>query len=147
MLIDQIKSESLSARRSKLASSGVLTTLLGELATKEKTFNPARALTDEEIVAVIKKFIKNLDEALVAVERLAPERRGAERDKLMAEKAALEGFLPQQIGEAEIEAVARREVSAGATLGGVMSVLKTQYAGRYDGKLASEIVKRVISET
>lgn len=141
---ERIKADALAARKAKLPAAGVLTTLLGEMATKEKTFNPARPLGEDETVALVKKFVKNLDEAIAAVEQ-RPE-RAAEGDKLRAEKAALEGYLPQQLGAAQIEAFVRAQVTAGANLGGIMKALKDSHAGQYDGKLASEIAKRVVAE-
>lgn len=143
---ERIKADALAARKAKLPAAGVLTTLLGEMDSKAKTFNPARALTEDEIVALVRKFLKNLDEALAAVDRLPEDRRAVEGDKLKAEKAALEVYLPQQLSEGEIEAIVRAQVAAGANLGGVMKALKEGHAGRYDGKLASEVVKRVLAE-
>lgn len=140
-LRDKIKNDYLAARRAKSDAIGVLSTLLGEMDGKTKTFNPPREMTDDEVVALVKKFVGNLDEAIAA-----SATRPGSVEKLAAEKDALIGYLPQQMTAAEIEVVVREALAVDASLKAVMAALKGNHAGRYDGKLASEIAKRVMAE-
>ena len=61
-------------------------------------------------------------------------------------------YLPEQLGEDEIRALAREAVAAsGATspkdMGRVMSVLMPTVKGRADGKLVSRIVNEELART
>jgi hypothetical protein len=58
--MEQIKAKQIAARKSGSADAGLLTTLLGEAAMVGK--NAGRETTDQEVVAVVKKFVKNIDE-------------------------------------------------------------------------------------
>ena len=134
-LIEKIRADALTARKARALEAGVLVTLIGEIDTKTKTFSPARSMTDAEVIAVIRKFLKNLDEVLARLPDDADPRAAA----FKAEKAALEGYMPGQLGEAELRAfVAARP---GLSLGEIMAALKAEHAGRYDGRLASRIAK------
>ena len=64
--------------------------------------------------------------------------------------AVIERFLPDQLSEAEVETAMRGIINqVGATspkdMGKVMGVATKQLAGKADGKLISEIVKRLLS--
>ena len=143
-ILTQIQSDALAARKTKSITAGVLVTLIGEINTRTKTLNPARDLTDEEVLAIVKKFIKNTDEMISA---LSTGAQGAEAmDKAKAEKTALETYLPQQMTAQEIEAFAQEKVAQGANLGAVMAALKSERAGLYDGKLASEVVRGLLAK-
>jgi len=142
-MLDRIKADSLAARKSRAPIAGTLVTLLGEISTKEKTFNPAREITEAEIVAIIRKFINGMDETIRALSAL--QTREDDVDKAEAEKVALEAYLPQQMMEADIEAFMRIKVDAGVTkMGDLMAALKNERGGQYDGKLASVVVKRIL---
>lgn len=141
-LIQKIKADSLTARKSRSSVSGVLLTLLGEIETKTKTFNPARDMTDDEIVAVVQKFLKNIQETqniLAATDR--------ENDKalLQAERSSLEAYLPKQLTASDIADIANAQKVLGKNFGDVMKLLKDTHSGAYDGKTASGIIKQVMS--
>ena len=141
-LIDQIKAAQVTARKSRnAAAAATLTTLIGEAEMVGK--NAGRAPTNEEVVATVKKFIKNVDATL---EVLVP---GPTRDTYLAEKQLLETFQPKQMGEEELTAVIKgiaEEVGATSPkdMGKVMGALKLAYDGQYDGKLASQLVKAAL---
>ena len=60
MLLNKIKADQLAARKAKDGlATALLTTLIGDAEMVGK--NAGRLVTDEEVVAVIKKFIKNID--------------------------------------------------------------------------------------
>jgi len=68
----------------------------------------------------------------------------------LAQMAVIEKFLPKQLSEAEVtEAVKAIIAEVGATsakdMGKVMGVATKQLAGKADGKLISDIVKKLLS--
>ena len=143
-LLDRIKADSLEARKAKSLIAGPLSALLGEIGTKEKTFSPARPITDAEAVAIVRKFLNGIEESLAAVKDLGGERIENERAKLLAEKAKFESYLPVQMSEEAIRAVAEARKAAGEGMGQIMAYLKANHAGAYDGGLASKVVKAAL---
>jgi uncharacterized protein YqeY len=85
------------------------------------------------------------------VDRAVPEREPAElAEKERAEIAVLSAYLPEGLSGAEIESLVREAIaSAGAKspsdMGRVMKELMPRVAGRADGKLVSEVVRRLLS--
>lgn len=142
-ILTQIRADAVAARKARDPKASVLVTLIGEVDTRTKTLSPAREMTDDEVVAVVKKFIKNAEETLTA---LKPGQHDEAIAKAKAEVMALTAYLPQQMSEAEIEAFARQKAAEGSNLGAIMADLKAQFAGKYDGKAASGIVKRAVEE-
>ena len=104
-------------------------------------------LTDEETLEVLGREVKKRRESIAAYE-------SANRDDLAAKEQAeidiLTPYLPEQLGEDEIRALAREAVAAsGATspkdMGRVMSGLMLTVKGRADGKLVSRIVNEELA--
>jgi uncharacterized protein YqeY len=143
-ILDTIKSDMIAARKARSPVATTLITLKGEVDSKEKSFSPARPITNEEVVAVVKKFLKGTDETIRLLS--AGERTDA-LDAAYAEKKALEAYLPKQMTEGELTDFARSKVSDGANIGVIMGALKSEKAGHYDGKLASQVVKKVLAES
>jgi uncharacterized protein YqeY len=141
--LTKIKSDWMNARkaRDKLKAS-LLGTLVGGIMTKEKTFSPARPVTEAEVVSEVKKMLASL----VETGRLIADH--ADRAEQIADNATeqrvLEAYLPKQMSEADLEAfvVERKSLS----MGEIMAALKAAHPGQYDGKLASTVTKRVLSE-
>ena len=104
------------------------------------------ALSDDQVLAVLQREAKRRREAAAEYARLgAPDKAGEEQ----AELAVLERYLPRQLNEGEVEALAREVIAAtGATsardLGKVMPVLMGRVAGTADGKLVSQVVRRLL---
>lgn len=65
-LIQQIKDKQIAARKSGDSLASLYTTLLGEASIIGKNAGN-RETTDVEVVAVVKKFIKNIDETVQAL--------------------------------------------------------------------------------
>jgi uncharacterized protein len=71
-------------------------------------------------------------------------------DAERAELAVIESYLPRQLAPDEIEAEARRVIAAAGAhgpgdMGQVMRQLMADLAGRADGKVASDIVRRLLT--
>jgi uncharacterized protein YqeY len=103
-------------------------------------------LTDDEVLQVLSREAKKRKESIEAAER-AGRADVAEREK--AELQIINKYLPEQLSEAEVEAMAR-EIAAevGAVdikdRGKVMGPLMQRIRGRADGKLASQVVERIL---
>ncbi len=98
-------------------------------------------LTDDEVMTELSRAAKQRRESIEAAERGGREDI-AEREK--AELAIINEYLPEQLGEAEIEAIARQIASqVGATdpkdRGKLMGPLMQQIKGRADGKLPADL--------
>ena len=100
----RIKELQVAARKAGTADASLLTTLLGEAAMVGK--NAGRDTTDQEVVAVVKKFIKNLDETISALST-----RGQDTTAFTAERKLLEQFLPLQLTELALQHIAENHSS------------------------------------
>jgi hypothetical protein len=126
-LIDKIRENQLAARKARdTIHASLLTTLLGEVGIVAKNAGRTDA-TDEEVIATVKKFIKNN-------ESIPDGARNVTHD---AELYILEEYLPKQLTAEELIHI--RHHFEFANKGEWMKYLKENYAGRYDGKMASEV--------
>jgi uncharacterized protein YqeY len=99
-------------------------------------------LPEAELSGLIRKEINKRAEAISYAEKGArPELVEQNR----AEIALLESYLPQQLSAAELEsAIASISAELGTTqIGPLMAELRKRYPGQYDGKLASELIKKL----
>jgi uncharacterized protein YqeY len=107
----------------------------------------ARELSDDEVQRVITRETRKRREAADAFDQGGrPELADRER----AEGAVLEGYLPKQLGDAELADLVRAAViEAGASepreLGAVMKLVQPRVAGRADGRRVSDEVRRQLS--
>ena len=143
-LIQTIKSAQIAARKKRDSiTASLLTTLIGEAEMVGKNAN--REVTDQEVVATIKKFIKNIDETLKVLDGTGID--AVKVDVARAEKAILEQFLPKQLSEAEIRVLISDFLDVGETrpsMGEVMKHMKSNYDGQYDGKIVSKIAAELL---
>ena len=96
-----------------------------------------------EIVAIVQREAKKRDEA----EAFARAGNRAElADQNAAERALLAEYLPRPLDDAELGNLVRSWIAEGVNgLGPLMARLKERHAGEYDGKHASEIVRRILT--
>ena len=106
-----------------------------------------RDLTDEEVVDVLTKQVKQRRESIAMYRDAGREDRAAAEEQ---EAAILAEFLPEQLSEDEIAALARVAIaesgaSSPADMGRVMGRLSPQTKGRADGRMVSEMVRRLLA--
>ena len=106
-----------------------------------------RTLSDEDIVSILGRMVKQRRDSLVHFETAAREDLAA-RERF--EISVIEEFLPEPFSEAEVDAVIERIVAeSGAStmkdMGRVMGVLKGEVAGRAEMGLLSAKVKARLS--
>ena len=112
-------------------------------AMKQKEVDERVELSDADVLAIIEKMVKQRRESIAQFEKAA---RADLADKEKAEIAVLSGYLPQKLGEAEIQGEINLVISeTGAAgpkdMGKVMAALKARLAGRADMAAVSALVK------
>ncbi|MDZ7652102.1 MAG: GatB/YqeY domain-containing protein [Burkholderiaceae bacterium] len=117
-----------------------------QAAIKQKEVDERVEVDDAATLAIIDKLIKQRRDSITQFE--AAGRRDLV-DKEEAELALLQGYLPQQLTDAELEAavdgaLAESGAMGAAAMGKVMAALKPRIAGRADIGKASALVKKKI---
>jgi uncharacterized protein len=105
----------------------------------------AAALEEADLVQVVRREIRKREEA----EEFASKAGRAELvEQNRAERALLEGYVPAPLDPATLEATIRDIVATpdARSIGAVMGALRDRFAGRFDGKQASELVRRILAE-
>ena len=109
---------------------------------KDLTVNAGKEMTDEAILQVIAKGVKQREESVAQFEA-AGRAELAEGEK--AEMALLKKYLPEQLSEEAVAAIVKEAIAAvGATskkdMGKVMKEVMARAKGQADGKLVSRLV-------
>lgn len=112
----------------------VLGVLIGEieLSDKVKIIDGEKVVSNDVIISIIKKMVK--DNITTNNEE---------------ENRVIEGYLPKVLSEEETETavesiISKLEVSTMKDMGKVMGEMKRQYGATIDGKLTSDIVKKLL---
>jgi uncharacterized protein YqeY len=106
-----------------------------------------KQLTEDDLLGLMQKMIKQRQES---VELYVKGGRQELAEQERSEIEIIQGFLPQQLGELEMQsAIAEVIAQEGATsvkdMGKVMAALKAAYAGRMDFGKASGLVKGMLA--
>ena len=121
-----------------------------QAAIKQKEVDERRTLDDKEILAIIEKQVKQRRESIAAFQQ-AGRTESAQREQ--AELDILQGFLPAQASQAEIDAaiqaamdeVGAQGVSGPAAMGKIMALVKPALAGKADMAAVSASIKAKLS--
>ena len=116
-------------------------------AVKQREVDERIELTDADVLSVIEKMLKQRRESIVQFEKAARTDL-AEVEKF--EVGVLSAYLPQQLGEAEIQkeiqsVIAETGASGIKDMGKVMAALKPRLAGKADMGKVSGLVKGRLS--
>lgn len=103
----------------------------------------ARELTDEEVERVLRSQVKRRDEAAEAFQAAG---RDQQATRELDERAILSAYLPEELDDAELEALVDEALAAGgftdpSQMGPAMNTAMAAVAGRAEGKRVSAIVK------
>ena len=121
-----------------------------QAAIKQKEVDERKELSNDEILAIIEKQIKQRKESISAYEK-AGRTETAEAEK--AEMQVLSEFLPEQASPEEIiavitaaiEEVAAQGVSGAPDMGKAMAIIKQKLAGRADmSELSKQLKARIM---
>lgn len=112
-----------------------------------KTSGAGAEITDGDVIKLIQKLIKQRKESAAMY---AQGGRQDLADDELAEAAEMEGYLPKQLSEAEVEEIvkgiiAETGASSMADMGKVMGLATKKLAGQADGRTVSTIVKRLLA--
>lgn len=124
----------------------VSTLRLAISAIRYKEVEKKRDLSDAEVLEVIRSEAKRRKESL---DQYTQANRPDLAEKEKAELEILSSYLPQPMGDAELEQLVRAAIaSTGATsakdTGRVMGAVMAQIKGRADGKQAQQLVQKLL---
>ena len=109
---------------------------------KDLTVNAGKEMTDEAVLQVLAKGVKQREESIAQFEA-AGRAELAENEK--KELTLLKAYLPEQLSDDAVAAIVKEAIAAtGATskkdMGKVMKEVMARVKGQADGKLVSRLV-------
>ena len=112
-------------------------------AVKQREVDERITLDDAGVISVVEKMIKQRKDSIAQFEKAARQDL-ADREKY--EISVIEGYLPKQLSQAEVdaviaEAIASTGAKSAADMGKVMGVVKPKLAGKADMGKVSAMVK------
>ena len=101
-------------------------------------------LGEADLVQLVRREVRQREEA---EEFAVKAGRTDVVEQNRAERRLLDAYVPAQLDATALEEAIRGIVGSlpAPAIGAVMAALREQHAGRFDGKQASEIVKRVLA--
>lgn len=139
MLLEKIKADQMVARKERNAEkAAALTTLFAEAANVGKN-KANRDSTDDEVIGVVKKFIDNVN---ICLQHAKTEES---KQTYLCELEWYKAYQPSQLSEAELRSVISAAMSENKNMGTIMAYLKQNFSGAYDGKMASTLIKEMLS--
>ena len=126
---------------------GTIRMIMAALKDKEiEARGQGKTVSDEDILALLQKMTKSRKESQEIYEKAGRVDLATQESE---EIAIIQGFLPQQLSEAEVAqaiaaAIAETKASSIKDMGKVVGALKGKYAGRMDFAKASALVKRML---
>jgi uncharacterized protein len=147
-LKDQLQSDLTAAMRARdQVGAGTLRMALTAVTTEEVAGTEHRDLTDDDVLKVLTKEAKKRREAVTAYTGAGRAELAAKEE---AELAVLEGYLPKQLSDEELERIVRDAVaSSGASgmpqMGLAMKAANSAVAGRAEGGRVAAVVRRVLA--
>lgn len=141
-ITEDVKSAMRAREKDRLGTLRLITAAI-----KQKEVDERIELDDTAVLAVLEKMVKQRKDSIEQFTKAA-------RDDLIAQEQfelkLIRTYLPEQMSEAEIEAIVTEAVAAtGATemkdMGKVMGQVKPKVAGKADMGLVSKLVKSKLS--
>ncbi len=119
---------------------------MARTALKNAEIEARKELDADAVIRVLSTLAKQRREAADAYRETRPEL--AEKEEL--ELAVIQEFLPAQLGEKELQEMIRRAIAeSGASsmrdMGAVMKLVTPQTTGRADGRLVSDLVRKLLA--
>lgn len=141
MLIDNLRTALNQARKERNSTRAmVLSTLIGEMMASAVVKDGQKVVTDKVVVATLKQAGKNLDDNI--------QKGYGSIDAQSNERKIIDEFIPEEVplmSETETQVALNEAKASGANdMKTIMAYMKTNYAGRYDGKLTSNLAKEMI---
>ena len=145
-LKDQITEDMKSAMRAK-ETLRLSTIRLLLAAIKQREVDERIVLDDAQVVSVVDKLVKQRKDSIAAYTQA---NRQDLADAEAAEVAVLQGYLPQRLSQAEVQAevdalVAELGAAGPGDMGKVMGAAKARLGGKAEMALVSAAVKQALS--
>jgi uncharacterized protein YqeY len=126
----------------------VSTLRLMNAAIKERTAGRDAGASDQQLIEVFAKMVKQRQESLAAYEQAGREDLASQERK---EMEIIQGYMPRQLSDEdvrrEIDKLVKDTGAAGMKdMGKVMAALKERYAGQVDMAKAGAIVKSLLGK-
>ena len=117
-------------------------------AIKQKEIDTRSDISDDDIISIIEK---QMQQRLEAAEQYEAAGRNELFEKESQEAEILKAYLPEKMGEEEVKEMIKKIISEMGEItmkemGNVMSALKDQAGSKIDMKLASQMVREIISK-
>lgn len=136
MLIDEVKKANIEAMKAHNADARCALSIVVSRYLELKTNGSGKEVTDQDVLHIIQKVDKELDEEKASYLQAARAEQAAAIDR---QKEALSTFIPKQLSEKEI-----RDLIAGLpdkSMPALMKYFKTNYYGKVDMSLVSKIAR------
>ena len=136
MLIDTIKSDLLLARKMGISTEkNLLTTLVGDAERIGKD-KGNRLPTDDEVLAVVKKFLKVIEENI----------KLKDLPIFHEEAAILKRYMPKMLSDESLKQIILDFSKVEPNKGKIMGLLAKSYKNMYDGKKAAEYIDTILKD-
>ncbi|MBU1117424.1 GatB/YqeY domain-containing protein [Patescibacteria group bacterium] len=140
---DQIKKEAVDALKSGDSKKVEVLRFLVSLIDKKEMQLPPDALTEAEEINVLRKELRNKEEARSMFEK-------AGRDDLVKEQdyeiEIVKSYLPKELGEEELKKIVEEVIlEKGNNFGAIMGETMKRAAGKANGDQVSKIVKELLA--
>ncbi len=115
------------------------------IATEKGRLTNVEELDEEEILRIVKRELKEIRDTVESLRKAGMEERIPEEEMKMK---ALEGLLPASLPQEEIQQLIEEAVQelGKDNFGKVMKAVMGKVAGRADGKLVSDLVRKALTQ-
>lgn len=148
MLLEKLKADQLTARKQKneIATS-LLTTLYSESLNVGKN-KGNRHSTDDEVISIIKKFIKSANENkdIYTKSNIFDRVEVINKELTILNSYLPQGVTPEEVKVAVLDILIQLNLDKNpSSMGKIMKELKIRFGSTLDGAVASVIIKEILS--
>ena len=143
MLIDQIKKDNIQAMKDRnTIKRSIYSILISKYSNLEiENKSKGKETTDSDMLAIIQKTLKELDDEQAGHAKLGRAEKVAE---IESQKEVISNYLPKQLTREEIIAIIYKLEDK--SVPAIMKHFKTNYAGSVDMKQVSELARNLPEE-
>lgn len=136
-ILNDVKAAMKAGEKDKLATLRILSSAI-----KQVEVDTRIELSDDEVVKIIQKEIKKRKESIKFAEDAGRQEMVDDNKK---EISFLEAYLGDMISEEELRVIIKSHIDAGLDhIGKIMGALNKDHKGKFEGSLASSIIKELI---
>lgn len=112
-----------------------------------KTSGSSSEVNESQEIAILQKLIKQRKEA---AEQFSTNDRKELAEKELAQAEVIQNFLPEQLSTEELETkikafISQTSANSMKDMGKVMGIANAELAGKAEGKLIADMVKKLLS--